>query len=81
MVPDTYTREKLALEHRHTLLCEAEHERLLADVQNPLPHPLQRLAGRLGRYLIVLGTRLQRLELGGRAIEYRIKPSSCANAC
>ena len=33
MVPNPYTREKLALEHRQTLLCEAEHERLLADVQ------------------------------------------------
>lgn len=81
MVPDPSTREKLALEHRQTLLCEAEHERLLADVQNPLPQPWQRLAGRLGRYLIVLGTRLQRLEQGSRAIEYRIKPSSCANTC
>jgi hypothetical protein len=76
MVPDTYTREKLALEHRQRLLCEAEHERLLAAVQNPLPHPWQRLAGRLGRYLIVLGTRLQRFEQGGLAVEYHIKPSS-----
>ncbi len=81
MVPDPSTREKLALEQRQTLLCEAEHERLLADAQNPLPHLWQRLAGRLGRYLIVLGTRLHRLKQGGRAIEDRIKPSSCANAC
>ncbi len=76
MVLDPYTREKLALEHRQTLLCEAEHERLLADVQNPLPHPWQRLAGRLGRCLIVLGTRLQRFEQGSQAVEYRTRPSS-----
>jgi len=76
MVPDTYTREKLALEHRQTLLCEAEHERLLADVQNLLPHPWQLLAGRLGRYLVVLGTRLQRFEPGSRVVEYRIKPNA-----
>ncbi len=76
MVPDPYTHDKLALEHRQTLLCEAEHERLLADVQTPLPHPWQRLAGRLGRYLTVLGTRLQRFEQGSRAVEYRIKPNA-----
>ncbi len=76
MVPDPYTHDKLALEHRQTLLSEAEHERLLAEVQNPLPHPWQRLAGRLGRYLTVLGTRLQQFEQGSRAVEYRIKPNS-----
>ena len=60
MVPDISTHEKFALEHRHTLLCEAEHERILAEVQNTPAHSLQRLARRLGRYLIVVGTRLQR---------------------
>ncbi len=40
MVPDIY--EKLAHEHRHTLLREAEHERRLAEVQNASP-PRQRL--------------------------------------
>ena len=69
MVPDPYTREKLALEHRQTLLGEAEHERLLAEVETPLPHLWQRLAGRLGRYLTVLGTRLQGFEQGGREVE------------
>lgn len=39
MVLDTFTREKLALEHRQRLLCEAEHEQLPADVQKLLPHP------------------------------------------
>jgi hypothetical protein len=76
MGPDPYTREKLALEHRQILLGEAEHERLLAEVHNPLPHPWQRFAGHLGRSLIVLGTRLQRLEPAGRAVEYHVKSSS-----
>ncbi len=38
MIPDISTREQLALEHRQALLCEAEHEWLLAEVQNALPH-------------------------------------------
>jgi hypothetical protein len=38
MVPDISTREQLALEHRHTLLCEAEQERILAEGQNVFPH-------------------------------------------
>ena len=47
MVTDIY--EKLAHEHRHTLLREAEHERRLAEVQNA-PPPRQRLvAERLRR--------------------------------
>lgn len=70
MVPDIYTHEKFALEHR--LLREAEHERIPAEVQNASPHSLQRPAGRPGKYLIVVGTRLQR----GQAVEYRIKSSS-----
>ena len=47
MVPNIY--EKLAHEHHHTLLREAEHERRLAEVQNA-PPPRQRLvAERLRR--------------------------------
>src|SRR5258708_4369332 len=38
LVPDIYTREKLALEHRHQLLREAEQERKLAGVQNAISH-------------------------------------------
>lgn len=62
MVPDIYTHEQLALEHRHTLLYEAELERKLAEVQNAPPHALQRLAARFGKYLIVVGTGLQRAQ-------------------
>ncbi len=35
MVPDIYTSEKLALEHRHQLLREAEQERMLAMADSP----------------------------------------------
>ena len=77
MVPDPYTREKLTLEHRHQLLHEAEHERLAANVPKCPSSSLQRLAGRLAIALIGLGTRLQRLEQGSRAIEYHTKPCSC----
>ncbi len=58
MVPDIY--EKLAHEHRQTLLREAEQQRLLAGRQHTPPPSLQRLAARLGGYLIAAGTRLQR---------------------
>jgi hypothetical protein len=69
LVPDTYTREKLALEHRHQLLREAEQERKLAGVQNTFSHSkLLSLVGRLG---IALGTRLQRREQGDQALEHR----------
>ena len=30
MIPDIYTREKIAFKHRHTLLREAERERIYA---------------------------------------------------
>jgi hypothetical protein len=68
LVPDIYTREKLALEHRHQLLREAEQERKLAGVQNAFSHSIQSLVGRLG---IALGTRLQRREQGDQAVEHR----------
>ena len=55
MVPDIYTLEKAVLEHRHTLLCEAEHERMLAVVHSP-KHAfgrLQHVAEKLSMILIV----------------------------
>jgi hypothetical protein len=59
MVPDIY--DKLAHEHRQTLLREAEQARRLTKAQHAPPHhSLHRFAARLGRYLIVVGTRLQR---------------------
>ena len=76
MIPDPYTREKLALEHCHTLLREAEHERMLLDLPEHSSHALQRLAGSLGVYLIALGTRLQRLGQRVHAVEYHTESSS-----
>ena len=53
MLPDMYTLEKLALEHRHQLLLEAEYERLLAMADSPkhASHAQQRFAGKLGMFL------------------------------
>jgi hypothetical protein len=53
MLPDMYTREKLALEHRQQLLREAEHERLLAMADSPkrTSHALQRFAGKRATFL------------------------------
>ena len=68
MIPDIY--EHLAHEHRQTLLREAEQERRLAEAQHaPPPHSSQHLAARLGRYLIVVGTRLQRASQATQAVE------------
>ena len=76
MVPDMYTREKLALERRHTLLCEAQRERMLADASTQAAHILERLGQSLGLYLIALGTRLQRFGQRGQAVEYQAESSS-----
>jgi hypothetical protein len=67
MFPDRYTTEKMAHEHRQTLLREAEHERMLATVDSP-KHVLQGFAGKLGRYLLMLGTKLQQFERRGEAV-------------
>jgi hypothetical protein len=59
MIPDI--NEKLLHEHRQSMLREAEQARRLAEAQHVPSRPaLQRIAARLGRYLIVAGTRLQR---------------------
>ena len=70
MVPDIYSHEKLVIEHRYTLLCEAERERMLAMAGSParVSYSLQRVAGRLGMYLIALGTSLQRFEERAKAV-------------
>lgn len=53
MLPDMYTLEKLALEHRHQLLREAELERLLAMADSPkhTSHAQQRFAGKRATFL------------------------------
>jgi hypothetical protein len=62
MIPDPYTCEKLVLEHRHTLLGEAEHERMLLNVPEHFSPSLRRLVGKFGVYLIVLRMKLKQLE-------------------
>jgi hypothetical protein len=62
MVPDIYTREKLALEHRQQLQREAEVEQALAGLPAHSSHAMRRMAARLGTFLIALGTRLTQLE-------------------
>ncbi len=76
MFPDIYTREKLALEHRRALLREAERERMLADSPTHTSHVMQRLARRLGMYLIALGTRLPRFEQRSQAVEHHTESGS-----
>ena len=73
MIPDLYTTEKMAREHRQTLLREAEHERMLAVVDLP-KHVLQGFAGKLGRHLLMLGTKLQQFERRGEAVLSPGKP-------
>lgn len=67
MMPDRYTTEKMAHEHRQTLLREAEQERMLALVDPP-QHVLQGFAAKLGRGLLMLGTKLQQFERRGEAV-------------
>lgn len=69
MIPDLYTIEKMVGEHRQTLLREAEHQRMLAIVDPP-KHVLQSFAGKLGGYLLMLGTRLQQFERRAEAVPY-----------
>jgi hypothetical protein len=70
MVPDIYSREKLALEHRQQLQREAEHERMQADLPEHSSHPMRHIAGKLGMFLIALGTRLKQLEQPRKQIAY-----------
>jgi hypothetical protein len=53
MLPDMYTLEKLALEHRQQLLREAEHERMLAMADSPkrASHAQQRFTGNRATFL------------------------------
>jgi len=62
MIPDPYMCEKLVREHRHTLLREAEQERMLLNVPEHFSPWLRRLVGQLGVSLIVLGMKLKQLE-------------------
>jgi hypothetical protein len=76
MVPDIYTHERLALEHRHTLLCEAKRERMLAGSSTQAAPLLGRLERSLGLYLRAPGTRLQWFGQREKAVEYQAESSS-----
>jgi hypothetical protein len=62
MVPDIYTREKLALEHRQQLQREAAVEQALGESPERSSHAMRHMVGKLGTFLIALGTRLKQLE-------------------
>lgn len=63
MIPDIHMLEKLSQEHRQSLLREAEQKRRLAEGQYEAPlHSSRRFAARLGKYLVLIGTRLQRAQ-------------------
>jgi len=75
MIPDMYIREKMALEHRHQLLREAEQERMLAVAGAPkyASLGLPRFAGKLGMFLLVLGTKLKQFEQRSQTPAYHSK--------
>jgi len=62
MVPDMDTREKLALAHRQQLQREAEVEQVLGELPAHSSHAMRHLVGKLGTFLILLGSRLRQLE-------------------
>ncbi len=73
MVPDLYTQQKLALEHRQQLQREAERERVLGDLPGHSFHAMRRMAARLGLFLIALGTRLRQLEQSRKQLAVDVK--------
>ena len=68
MVPDRYTLEKLALEHRQQLYREAEHEQKLGELPEHSPRLMRQTLGTLGTFLIVFGMKLKKLEQGRKQI-------------
>lgn len=62
MVPDMYTQEKVALAHRQQLQREAEREQVLGELPVHSSHAIRHMVGKLGMFLIMLGTRLRQLE-------------------
>ncbi len=57
-----YLDEKLRQAHSHDLLCEAEKERLLAQLPSNRWSISRHAAGKLGVLLLKLGTRLKQFE-------------------
>ncbi len=70
MVPDMYTRERLALAHRQQLQSEAEREQMLGELSVHSSHGMRHMVGKLGTFLIALGTRLRQLEQGRKQMAF-----------
>jgi hypothetical protein len=70
MVPDMYTREKLALAYRQQLQYEAECEQMLGALPGHSSHAMRHMVGKLGTFLILLGTRLRQLEQHRKQIAF-----------
>jgi hypothetical protein len=61
MIPGYHDHEKFAQAHRHDLLREAEHERLLAQLPRPDHRFLRYLLARAGLFIRELRKRRQQL--------------------
>jgi hypothetical protein len=70
MVPDPYTREKLAIAHRQQLQREAAVEQMLGESPERSSHVMRHKAARLGTFLIALGTRLKQLEQSRKQVAF-----------
>jgi hypothetical protein len=64
MVPDMYTREKLALAHRQQFQSEAEYEQMLGESPEHSSQAMRHLVGKLGTSLILLGSWLRQHRVG-----------------
>lgn len=63
MNPNISMYEQFVREHRQTLLREAEQKRKAAEARHAPPlYSSRRLTARLRKYLILVGTRLQRAQ-------------------
>ena len=63
MVPDRYTQEKLAFAHRQQLQREAQREQMLGVLPKQSSHLMPHIVGKLGTFLIALGTRLRQAQI------------------
>jgi hypothetical protein len=63
MVPDRYTQEKLVFAHRQQLQREAQREQMLGVLPKQSSHLMPHIVGKLGTFLIALGTRLRQAQI------------------
>lgn len=66
MLPTFYVHEYLQFERHQERQSEMAQQRLVARLRRHHSSLARRLAGKLGVLLVVLGTRLRRLELRGK---------------